>query len=901
MKKGYILTGSTVAETKHVEGLTQLLQNFEVELKRFSHESAKDLQGTDVVLLILSTNLFTDPVRVRHLVQAIQSQSTIIPLLLEHDFIPPSIAALFPLNLIYGVRESNQPYPLLTVHRLVQRIYNRGSEEKLLNHSRNILFASASIPRSMWTTFGEASTGSSAQLREALAGVLTQHVSNLETWTMREIRFLLTNSAQNLALLTSNAVIQQKRVIEDVYRDLRRGMVPRLEINGLLLDPVTTVTVISIDEQLTHAQVLERVALCFGGEQIAKHQLMEINPENAIEVKYRQLWQNLTSQTCIVIFTDLESAIERNGRFDSPIVDEFLRASNYGQYRCMMLAANASGKFEAFQSYDGRLPVIKEDEKDKIEPSAPKVIQHDSYTLIDLEIAVSEYYDSLRANIDSFEDVKAFDPFLNEFTHLQRAKKYEAASLLLLNSKEQISLTRMGSYHQIMRFCRSLLQHQYDPHLKSRVLGLLGRVCDVVGMYREGITSLNAALELGSTTIDTRYRLTFLVELARCYIGLSEYAEAIKYGEMVLQENSIHDTIVEAAALDGLGIAYRNIGEYDPAIRHYERALMLAQQDNDLTAEGRILGNLGNCYFYVGDYERAIEHSTKGLDIARQMKARRAQGIRLGNLALAYSATGNYREAMQYAEEALTISLDIGDKRSESINRGYVAICHHNLGNYQEAIRNHELSLAVAQEIEARSIVAYRIDAIGETYMTILEFDKAKKQYEEALAITVEIETLPQQNFIRMKMGQLLLMQGQYAEGEQFLKQVMDSPTPLVEDRAAMLLGVAQLYQGREADAKLQFETSIRSANVILSKSRLAYRARYSQALAHYGLLLIDPQNALLSQEPISEVRELFRQSVAGCHEKGAITELTIPYNLLKPKDLRSLFQEIDPILVPNQ
>ncbi|MBK9748807.1 MAG: tetratricopeptide repeat protein [Chloroflexi bacterium] len=373
--------------------------------------------------------------------------------------------------------------------------------------------------------------------------------------------------------------------------------------------------------------------------------------------------------------------------------------------------------------------------------------------------------------------------------------------------------------------------------------------------------------------------------------------EAIRFDEQALRENADKDLHSKAIALNGLGIAYRNIGNYDKAIEYYEQALVLARQEKDTASEGRVLGNLGNCYFYVGDYARAIDYNRQGLDLALRLRQKRAEGIRLGNLALAYSAIGNYKEALLHAERALQICVEVDDKRNESINRGYVAICHHNLGSYDEAIRNHNLSLAIAREYGMRSIEAYRVDAIGETYMTIGEYDRAEQQYAEALRITTEINTLPQQNFIRMKLGQLHLMQDRFTDGVSLLEAVVANPTPLVEDRARMLLGVGYLKLGRREAAILQFKAAREAAERILAKSELAYRASYSEALAFYGMLIASDASDAPPPDTILGIGASFSKAVRGCRDVGALTELTIPYSMLKLLDEQAIFRTLDIII----
>jgi len=95
------------------------------------------------------------------------------------------------------------------------------------------------------------------------------------------------------------------------------------------------------------------------------------------------------------------------------------------------------------------------------------------------------------------------------------------------------------------------------------------------------------------------------LSLARLLSHRKEYPAAIQeYGHALRLDNRAADVHYE------LGLLYLAQGEYDPAIRSFEDALVLAPKNRD-----EVLANLGFCHFKKGDFRQARLLLQQSLDV----------------------------------------------------------------------------------------------------------------------------------------------------------------------------------------------------------------------------------------------------------------------------------------------
>jgi len=201
----------------------------------------------------------------------------------------------------------------------------------------------------------------------------------------------------------------------------------------------------------------------------------------------------------------------------------------------------------------------------------------------------------------------------------------------------------------------------------------------------------------------------------------------------------LEDRCLEGWHLNGLGDAYKFLGEYRRAIEYHEKHLEIAREIADRQGEGIALGNLGVAYYFLGEYRRAIEYHEKHLEIAREMADRRSEGNALGNLGLAHNSLGEYRRAIECHEQCLQIAREIGNRLGEGQSLCNLGISYDYLGEYHDAIEFHEQYLQIAREIGDRHAEGGALGNLGTVYAHLAEYHRAIEFHEQHLRISRDI------------------------------------------------------------------------------------------------------------------------------------------------------------------
>ena len=130
------------------------------------------------------------------------------------------------------------------------------------------------------------------------------------------------------------------------------------------------------------------------------------------------------------------------------------------------------------------------------------------------------------------------------------------------------------------------------------------------------------------------------------------YRTLIELCSGVLPKDHFRDKILlnnistQGAVLGNLGIAFRNLGEVEKAIKYHKQALMIVREIGDRRGEGAELGSLGVAYSDLDWVDKAIKYYGQALGIAREIGNRRGEGNQLNNLGSAFTNESKYKEAL---------------------------------------------------------------------------------------------------------------------------------------------------------------------------------------------------------------------------------------------------------------
>jgi tetratricopeptide (TPR) repeat protein len=359
-------------------------------------------------------------------------------------------------------------------------------------------------------------------------------------------------------------------------------------------------------------------------------------------------------------------------------------------------------------------------------------------------------------------------------------------------------------------------------------------------------------------------------------------------------KDKIEDKVLYMGSLNGLGLAYRNIGKVKESITFHERGLETAHEIKNRDWEGIFLGNLGLAYAALGDAHKSIEFYKLRFAIARETGDRRGEGIALGNLGIAYAALGDIQKAIEFHKQALAIDREIGDLSGEGADLGNIANRYAELGDELKAIEFHEQALVIDRKIGDKSGEAIDCGNIADRWLLLGEARKAIDLFRQVQDIADNISFPIMQQYARSGEAQAHLLLNDLRNACATIEAALQYDVPENNHNATALHGIIALRQGERQTAQEAFTKSIAQADEILAKTRDYYSALDAKGLALSGLSVIgnwrlDGERDKLHAEAI----ETFKQARKIAPHAGVVKSVLRLFDELVKCDEEGMLKEV--------
>ena len=229
--------------------------------------------------------------------------------------------------------------------------------------------------------------------------------------------------------------------------------------------------------------------------------------------------------------------------------------------------------------------------------------------------------------------------------------------------------------------------------------------------------------------------------LGKLLLRMHQSEKAEKVYEVLLKhatEDSERGTIYHH-----IGWAKYGQGEYNEAIRYYEKALAIRHQSlspnhPDLA---KTYNNIVNVYRDMGEYSKALLSHEKALAIQQQSLPPKHPDVAMSynNVGMVYENMGEYSKALSSYEKALAIWQQSHPPNHPDLGCSYsnIGSVYEKMGEYSKALSYHEKDLEISQKSlpPNHPDLAATYNNIGTLLEEMGEYLRALSFYEKALAI----------------------------------------------------------------------------------------------------------------------------------------------------------------------
>jgi tetratricopeptide (TPR) repeat protein len=191
---------------------------------------------------------------------------------------------------------------------------------------------------------------------------------------------------------------------------------------------------------------------------------------------------------------------------------------------------------------------------------------------------------------------------------------------------------------------------------KARILTLLGYSQRTLGNFARAIAFHQNALEIANRAEDRACEIANFNHLSRICIDRKNYDDAISHAQRgLILARQVGDRLGEANALVNLGYSQvlaarqqETMEEdiYNQAIRYLEIGIELAQKQADFPSQALGYSSLGLAYVILARPTEAISALTKGAELARYSSNIYLHGLSLAYLAQAYYSIQEFSTAI---------------------------------------------------------------------------------------------------------------------------------------------------------------------------------------------------------------------------------------------------------------
>jgi DNA-binding SARP family transcriptional activator/Tfp pilus assembly protein PilF len=251
--------------------------------------------------------------------------------------------------------------------------------------------------------------------------------------------------------------------------------------------------------------------------------------------------------------------------------------------------------------------------------------------------------------------------------------------------------------------------------------------------------ALQASRDLGD--LPRVARAAFDLSFTSLRTGHHEAAERHATEAMTIYR-SLGDRHGQAAALDRLGLIYRNSARFRDALAYHQEAMDICRETGDTHGLADALVHSGSALGSLGRYAQETDHLNQALDLYRQVGDSRGEAITLNNLGAVQDDQGYHRDAMESYQKSLAIFRQISGRQNIALLDHNMGRVHEYKGSYDDAIAVYRKVLATYRAIGDLQHQAMALCDIGSAFRSKDCYSEALAHHQQAAALADDIGDL---------------------------------------------------------------------------------------------------------------------------------------------------------------
>ncbi|GAA3824179.1 BTAD domain-containing putative transcriptional regulator [Sphaerisporangium flaviroseum] len=306
----------------------------------------------------------------------------------------------------------------------------------------------------------------------------------------------------------------------------------------------------------------------------------------------------------------------------------------------------------------------------------------------------------------------------------------------------------------LLAVCAHAAGHGLPGHA-VRLAATLYAYLDNGGHFADALTAHTHARHAAQQAGDLAGEAGAVANLGVVHWQLGDYEQAAGHLQRALDLfRKIGDQVGEARTVGNLGILHSRMGFPGRAFDDHTRALALFRELGDQVGEANTLANLGAVFVLLGRDEPAATHNLRALELFRELGHRGGEATALTNLGEVEARLGRYERAAEHFLRALDIFREIGERYGEACALNGLGDARSHGGAPADAVERHTAALNLAIDIGERDEEARAHDGLGHAYHALDDLASARSHWRQALSAYTELG-VPAADDIRTRLDTL--------------------------------------------------------------------------------------------------------------------------------------------------
>ncbi|WP_328437718.1 tetratricopeptide repeat protein [Streptomyces sp. NBC_00444] len=189
-----------------------------------------------------------------------------------------------------------------------------------------------------------------------------------------------------------------------------------------------------------------------------------------------------------------------------------------------------------------------------------------------------------------------------------------------------------------------------------------------------------------------------------------------------------------AQAMTNLGVAQRELRQFDVSIALLRTAIDTFAESGDRSAQAQALDMLGAALRETGQFDECIQCHTEAVTVFRDIREHHGEARALTNLGAALREARQPDKALPHLRNAVDLMQTVGDRRGEATALTNLGAALREEGQLEEAITRHKDALAAFREVHDRYGEALALHNHGDALQQVGRFTEAIDDHTQAAA-----------------------------------------------------------------------------------------------------------------------------------------------------------------------